>query len=287
LPQPLADGGWSGDALAFPRIQGADVCGSVVAVGENVAPSRIGERVLIQACLRSLRQGDRDVWLGSEVDGGFAQFVRAPARDSHRVESTLTEVELASFPCAYATAENLVNRSGVVAGELVLVTGATGGVGSAAVQLALRRGAHVVAVASAARLADLAALGASDVVAREVPLSTVVEANSVDVVIDVVGGNAWPDLLEVIRPRGRYAVSGAIAGPVVSLDLRKLYLKDLTFFGCTSQDEGIFENLVGYIERGEVRPLVSRIYPLAELVRAQQDFLAKGHFGKLIVIPPQ
>ena len=137
----VTDGSWTGEALGFPRIQGADVCGRVVAVGLGVDPARLGQRVLVQACLVSLRQGLLDVWLGSERDGGFAQYVSVPSADAHRINSALSDAELASFPCSYATAENLLTRSGVKAGERVLITGATGGVGSAAVQLAKRRGA--------------------------------------------------------------------------------------------------------------------------------------------------
>lgn len=283
----VTDGSWTGEALHFPRIQGADVCGQVVAIGQGVDLARLGERVLVQACLVSLRQGLSDVWLGSERDGGFAQYVSVPSADAHRINSALSDAELASFPCAYATAENLLTRSGVKAGERVLITGATGGVGSAAVQLAKRRGAEVLAMVSSQKIADCAVLGADRLILRDQPLLEAVDENSLDVVIDVVGGEDWPDLLEVLKPRGRYAVSGAIAGPMVSLDLRKLYLKDLTLYGCTAQEEGVFEALVGYIERGEVKPLLAQTYPLSDLVQAQRDFLTKRHIGKLVVIPPR
>ncbi|MEY4256778.1 MAG: hypothetical protein RLZZ141_2005 [Pseudomonadota bacterium] len=282
----VTDGSWTGEALGFPRIQGADVCGRVVAVGQGVDPARLGERVLVQACLVSLRQGLLDVWLGSERDGGFAQYVCVPSADAHRINSALSDAELASFPCSYATAENLLTRSRVGVGERVLITGATGGVGSAAVQLAKRRGAEVLAVVSPHKMADCAVLGADRLISRDQPLLEALGENTIDVVIDVVGGDKWPDLLHVLKPRGRYAVSGAIAGPMVQLDLRKLYLKDLTLYGCTAQDEGVFEALVGYIERGEIRPLLAKTYPLSDLVQAQKDFLAKRHIGKLVVIPP-
>jgi NADPH:quinone reductase-like Zn-dependent oxidoreductase len=73
----------------------------------------------------------------------------------------------------------------------------------------------------------------------------------------------------------------------VTLDVRTLYLKDLTFFGCTFQEDLVFENLVSYIERGEIRPVVARTYPLREIVKAQEDFLSKRHAGKLVLIPPR
>jgi len=101
--------------------------------------------------------------------------------------------------------------------------------------------------------------------------------NAVDV------GDAWPDLLEVLRPRGRYAVSGAIAGAHVALDLRTLYLKDLTFIGCTVLDEGVFASLVHRIETGEVRPLVAHVFPLREIAAAQAAFVEKAHVGKIVL----
>lgn len=85
---------------------------------------------------------------------------------------------------------------------------------------------------------------------------------------------------------GRYVVSGAIAGPMVELDVRTLYLKDLSFFGSTWQPRRVFENLIRYIEQGEVRPVVAKTYPLADIVRAQEDFMAKGFAGKLVLLPP-
>jgi NADPH:quinone reductase-like Zn-dependent oxidoreductase len=102
-------------------------------------------------------------------------------------------------------------------------------------------------------------------------------------VIDVVGGDDWPALLQVLRPGGRYAVAGAIAGPVVPLDLRTLYLKDQTFFGCTVLDDGVFTSLVRRIERGEVQPVVAAVYPLDDIVVAQEAFLTKAHVGKIVL----
>lgn len=280
------DGSWSGARIAFPRIQGADVCGAIVAVGEGVPQARIGERVIVQSCLRSLRRDGRDSWLGSELDGGFAQFVRAPSADTYRVECGLSDAQLAAVPCSYGTAENLLHRSRVRTGDRVLVTGASGGVGSAAILLARRRGAEVIAVAGEDKAAAVRALGAGLVVPRGGDLEEVIGRERVDVVIDLVGGPRWPELLAVLRPHGRYAVSGAIAGPRVELDLRTLYLKDLTLFGCTSQDDEVFGNLVGYLERDEIVPLVAATYPLVEIAGAQRDFEAKRHVGKLVLMVP-
>jgi NADPH:quinone reductase-like Zn-dependent oxidoreductase len=222
---------------------------------------------------------------GSECDGGFAQYTVAPARETYSVESDWSDVELAAVPCAYSTAENMLHRADVGA-ERVLITGASGGVGLAAVQLAKRRGATVIALCSADKAAEVIAQGADQTIARGTDLIGALGAGSVDVVLDLVVGPQWPQLLDVLRTGGRYAVAGAIGGPISEIDLRTVYLKDLTLFGCTFQDDAVFENLIGYIERNEIRPVVSATYPLSDIVRAQEDFLAKKHIGKLVLVPP-
>ncbi len=279
--------GWSGSTFTFPRIQGADVCGDIVEVGPNVSPQRLGER-----CIVATMQQDPSgvafstVTLGAEMDGGFAQFVVTRASETHAVTCDWTDVELASIPCAYSTAENMLRRVGVRSSDRVLITGASGGVGSAAVQLAKRRGAQVTAVVSPEKAAALNAIGADSCVDRGASVVASLGGKSVDVVIDVVGGSQWPDLLDVLRAGGRYVCSGAIAGPLVGLDMRTLYLNDLTLFGATYQDPAVFSGLVGYIERSEIRPLVHATYPLHDIAVAQADFIGKQFVGKLVMTPP-
>ena len=279
------DSGWTGGGFVFPRVQGADACGEICAAGSGVAASRIGERVLVEPVFRAPgAEPATAVYFGSERDGAFAEYAVVPAAHAHRIQSQYSDAELASFPCAYSAAENMLTRAAVRAGETVLVTGASGGVGSAAVQLARRRGAEVIAVASAAKADLVASLGAARVIARGTDLSSAVGTESVHVVIDVVGGPQFGQLLTILRRGGRYAVAGAIGGPLVELDLRTLYLKDLHLLGCTVLEPGVFANLVGYIERGEIRPVVSATYPLAAIVAAQRDFLEKQHTGKIVLL---
>lgn len=281
------DASWTGVALQFPRIQGADCCGHIVAVGAGVNPARLGERVIVRNLLRSYVDGPWDCWtFGSECDGGFAQYAKAPSAETYAVSCDWTDAELASIPCAYSTAEGMLHRAGVGSGETVLITGASGGVGSAAVQLAKRRGANVIAVAGAAKAAQVLALGASRVVPRGESLVAALGRDSVDVVIDVAAGPGFAELPEVLKRGGRYAIAGAIAGPIVELDVRNLYLKDLTFFGCTFYEDAVFENLVGYIERGEIRPNIGATYPLEQIVEAQQEFLTKSTGGKIVLLVP-
>jgi NADPH:quinone reductase-like Zn-dependent oxidoreductase len=276
-------GGWTGN-FQFPRIQGIDACGVVVAASDAADHSLVGRRVLVEPCWREPADPPSSArFFGSEVDGAFAEFAVVPARHVFPIESSLTDIELATFPCSYSTAENMLVRTGVSAGETVLVTGASGGVGSAAVQLAVARGATVVAIAAESKRSDVLALGADRIIERSADLTDALGPRTVDVVIDVVGGGAWPSLLAALRPGGRYAVAGAIAGPEVQLDLRTLYLNDITMFGCTVLSDGIFAGLVQRIERGAVQPLVAAVFPLEGIVLAQELFLTKRHTGKIVL----
>ncbi|MFC1235212.1 alcohol dehydrogenase family protein [Vibrio sp. F74] len=276
---------WSGSALSFPRIQGADVCGKIVAVGENVNTKRIGERVLIEPCLNEVKGQTRvpPWYLGSECDGGFAEYIVVSAKHAYRVETPLTDTELASFPCSYSTAENMLTRANVNQADTVLISGASGGVGSAAIQLAKARGAYVIAMTSPNKNQQLLDIGVDQVIARNADLMTILGENSVDVVIDLVAGEQWPQYLEILRSGGRYAVSGAIAGAHVNLDVRTLYLKDLSFFGCTVLAPHVFQNLINQIELGNIVPLVAKTYPLIDINTAQVEFLKKEHVGKIVL----
>ena len=281
-----ADGGWN-EATPFPFIQGTDCCGRIVAVAPDGDESTIGSRVLVRACMRqSGFESMNTIWMGSDLDGAFAQFVKVPGGELFAVNCDWSDAELGTIPCAYGTAENMVHRGKVCKGENVLVAGASGGVGSAVVQLAKRRGAKVTAIVARAKMEQVLSIGADRVIDRDEDVVVSLGENSVDVVIDNVAGSAFGGLLKVMKRGGRYVSSGAIGGPLVSLDMRAFYLKDLTLIGCTAWDEPVFSNLISYIERGEVRPLVAKIFPLDQIADAQGEFLAKKHVGNFVLIPP-
>ncbi len=291
------DGGWNG-ATPFPLIQGTDCCGRVVEVGAGVHQTIVGVRVLIRPCM-PLGQADsgrtdsgradsnQTEWFGSDRDGSFAQFTVVRARDVFPVESMWSDAELATIPCAYGTAENMVSRAGITEGMRVLVPGASGGVGSAVVQLAKRRGAYVIGITSAAKRERVMEIGADEVIDRGQDPVGQLGAKAVDVVIDNVAGVGFGTMLAMLRGGGAYVTSGAIAGPVVELDLRTLYLSDLRLIGCTAWDEHVFADVISYVERGEIRPLLERTYPLHEIVAAQRDFLDRRHVGSIVLLPPK
>ncbi|MBN2873690.1 MAG: alcohol dehydrogenase family protein [Spirochaetales bacterium] len=281
-----SDGGWNA-ATPFPFIQGTDCCGVLVQAYPGEATSRIGLRGLIRPCMRPEGFGSMEnIWMASDFDGAFAQFVAVPASEFFPVHSNWTDAELGSIPCAYGTAENMIHRAKVAPGTRVLVAGASGGVGSAAVQLAKRRGAIVTAIAGTAKMEAVAAIGADMVIPRGESVLDHLGEESVDVVIDNVGGTGFPAMLRVLKRGGCYVSSGAIGGPIVELDLRTWYLKDIRMIGCTAWDEPVFFNLISYIEKNEIRPVVAGIFPLEDIVKAQKEFMQKHHVGKLVLIPP-
>ncbi|WP_429769699.1 alcohol dehydrogenase family protein [Vibrio kagoshimensis] len=283
------DASWSGEAIKFPRIQGADVCGIIAAVGDNISQERIGERVLIEPCLREVNSKELESpwYFGSECDGGFAEYTVIASQHAFAIDSDLTHSELASFPCSYSTAENMLTRSAVTSKDTVLISGASGGVGSAAIQLAKARGAYVIAITSPNKNQQILDLGADKVIPRNVNLVDALGGNSVNVVIDLVAGYQWSQFFQVLKPGSRYAVSGAIAGPLVELDVRTLYLKDLSFFGCTVLEPEVFPNLVKCIEEKKIKPIVAQTFSLQEVAAAQDTFLKKDHVGKIVLTVSQ
>ena len=266
-----ADGGWN-TATPFPFIQGTDCYGDVVQVGANGNKELLEKRVLVRPCMRPNGfDSMKNIWMGSDFDGAFAQFVKVPQTEVFSVECEWSAAELATIPCAYGTAENMIQRAGIQDGERVLITGASGGVGSAALQLVKLRGAEVIALVSSTKPDLIEVLG----------------VESVDVVVDIVAGEAFPSFLKILRRGGRYVSAGAIDGPLVSFDTRTFYLKDLQLIGCTAWDEIVFPNLVSYIENNQIKPLLAKTFPLELITKAQQEFLLKNHVGNFVLIPPK
>ena len=287
------DNTWGGAGITFPRIQGADVCGIVEAVGPDADESLIGKRVITDNWLRDWDDPlnmYKTGYFGSEANGGYAEYTVIDERNVGAVESDLSDTELATFSCSYTTAEGMLSRANVKAGDHVLITGASGGVGGALIQLANRRGAVTIALASEAKHDEVAKLNPTHILPRspenlEEALKTATGCETVDVVADIVGGDYFSTLIHVLDRGGRYTVSGAIAGPIVDLDLRTLYLMDLTFTGSTVVEPHIFRDLISYIEAGDLKPVVGGTFPLEELKIAQEAFIAKKHTGNIVIVP--
>jgi NADPH:quinone reductase-like Zn-dependent oxidoreductase len=280
------DGGWN-KKTPFPFIQGTDCCGQVVSAANDVNTSILGKRVLIRPCIREQGFDSLDnIWMGSDFDGAFAQYVKVRASEVFPISCNWTDAELGSIPCAYGTSENMLHRAQLKAGETVLITGASGGVGSATVQLAKRRGARVIAISSDEKHEAIAKIGADQLISRSANLLKELGEQSVDVVVDNVAGSGFSAMLKVLKRGGRLVSSGAIAGPLVELDMRDMYLKDITLIGTTAWDKPVFPNIVRYIEQGEIQPVLAKTFPLFSIAEAQKEFLKKEHVGKFVLIPP-
>jgi len=285
-----SDGGWDG-GINFPLIQGGDVAGKVVAVGANANSDLISKRCIVDTIVRDWDEPlnyYKCNYLGSAMNGGYADYMVIDQHNINPVETDWSDAELATIAIAYSTAENMLVRADVGESDTVLIPGASGGVGSALVQLAKRRGAKTIALASEAKHADLEKLRPTVILPRQpddlkASIKETTGKDTVSVVADVVGGPQFPTLIEMLERGGRYTCSGAIAGPIVDLDLRTMYLNDLSFFGNTIFQPNIFPNLVKYIEAGEIVPMLAATYPLKEFHAAQQAFIDKKHTGNIVV----
>ena len=289
--------------LQFPRIQGADTVGHIVAVGEGVRESRIGERIMVDFCIYNRPEGDdslRDIdYYGHGRDGGFAEYMTVEDGNAIKVESDMDDAELATFSCAYQTGEHMLERAGLAAGETVLITGAAGGVGSGIIQLARARGAIPYAITSKGKEDVLKDLGAEATIPRQDfqgpdgtdektfidRVESAMGGREVDVVADLVGGDMFNGLLRLLRPEGRYTTAGTIGGAVVPLDTRTLYLKHLQLHGSSQGRRQDFRRVVRYIEEGKIKSILHKTWKLSELHAAQGDFVSKNYVGKMAVVP--
>ena len=286
-------GDWEG-GLDFPRIQGADVVGRIVKTGFGVDQSRLGERVVCDPYIRDpddIEGLESAGFLGSEHNGGFAQFCCVPSENAVSLPENLnhSDAALATLPCSGGTAMNMLRMAGAREGDLALVTGASGGVGTFLVQILKAKGAEVIGVASAEKQSAVTGLGADHVIGRGDHLiervMDLTRGRRLSLVADVVGGAQFPDYLKLLRRGGRYVTAGAIAGPLVGLDLRTLYLKNLSLFGSTVYLRGTFAELLDMVISGQVKPFVADTWPLEKIHDAQAHFLRKRHVGSLVLIP--
>ena len=291
-PQAVASWRRGKPTLEFPRIQGADTVGKIVAVGGDVDSDRIGERVMVDFSIYNT-EGDSlaDIdYIGHGADGGYAEYCKVPAANAHAVDSDMSDAELATFCCAYLTGEHMLDRARVGTGERVLISGAAGGVGGGLIQLCRARGAIPYAITSSGKADAVKALGAEGVALRDHgdwvdQVRAQLRGEPLDVVADVVAGPLFKDLINLLRPEGRYTTAGAFAGPLVELDLRTLYLKHLEIHGSSQGTRQAFARLLRYIEDGKLTANLFATYPLSEFQRAQTDFMSKGYVGKLVVMP--
>lgn len=291
--------------LTFPRIQGADVAGRVVAVGDGVSAERIGVRGLLDFNIYADERRDINLtpdYYGHGRDGGFAEYIVVRDDQFHAVpEALMADAELAVLGmCSYQTALRMLNAASVGAGDNVLVTGASGGVGTALIQLCRLLGAVPHAISSAGKAERLTALGAETVIDRagvdDWPRA-VREATGgavIDAVMDLVGGELTNPLIDVMIERmgerrgyPRLSMAGASAGNVTEILWTRIYLYQVQIFGVSHGTRDEAAQLVEWIRAGRLEPVLHGTFRLSDIHRAEEYFVdrANDYVGKIAIVP--
>ncbi len=292
--------GIPGQKIPLPHILGSDVAGEVASLGEGTSRLKVGDRVLLapgQSC-RQCREcvSGRDNFcrfyklLGYFLEGGNREYMPAPEVYALPIPGDLSFEEAAAVPLVFLTAWHmLVGRARIERGEEVLVLGASSGVGSAAIQIAKLRGCRVIATASGEeKLARARQLGADEVIDHyrqnitdEVKRLT--GRRGVDVVFEHVGQATWDHSTASLAPQGRLVTCGATTGGQATIDIRRLFWKQLSFLGSFMGTLGELHQVLSLLGRRELRPVIDKVYSLPEIRAAHERLENKQQFGKVIV----
>jgi NADPH:quinone reductase-like Zn-dependent oxidoreductase len=295
--------GMPGEPTPLPHITGGDIAGIVHAVGPDVGQPAVGERVVLnpgwgcgtceycregatQRCLRGHMLGEMD-------PGGLAEYVKAPAAQAIPVPETYSLDLAACLPVAWGTAWRMVvTHARPKPGDVVLVLGAGGGVGLAAVQIAKLLGARVIAMASnAAKLARLAEFGADHLVDYvtdtdwDATVRTLTAKRGADVVVETVGASTWERSIRALGKGGRLVTSGATAGPIGATDIRYLFRREQTLMGSNGWTHNELRRVTSLAFEGKLRPVIDRILPLAHAAEGEIALERRQVFGKVIIHP--
>jgi NADPH:quinone reductase-like Zn-dependent oxidoreductase len=286
----------------MPHIGGSDIAGAVEAVGAGVDGWEEGARVVVNPSLWCGRcewclRGEQPLCvayriIGEHTQGGLAEFVTVPARNLYRVPDGYPLETAAAAPLVFLTAwRGLLVRGRLRAGETVLITAASGGVGTAAVQVAAHAGARVVAVSTARHVERLLELGADHVIDRTASdfsreAWALTGRRGVDVLFDSVGEATWAGALRALSRGGRLVTCGATTGAAATTDLRLLYWKQLEVLGTTMSTHAEFEAVMRLVFEGLLDPVIDVVWPLARVREAHERLEAGAHFGKVVLVPP-
>ena len=285
----------------MPHIGGSDIAGVVEAVGADVSGVKPGTRMVVNpslACGRCewCRAGEEPLCaeyriIGEHTDGGFAEFVTVPAANLFPIPDSMSFEEAAAAPLVFLTAwRGLVTRGRLRAGQSVLITGASGGVATAAIRIAKYLGATVHALTTTGNVERVRQLGADAVYDREAgdfakALWQDTGKRGVDVVLDSVGEAIWPQCVRSLARGGRLVVYGATTGHQAALDLRVVFWKQIEILGTTMSNRSEFEEVMRLVCAGTLKPVIDSVMPLHE-IRAAHERLERGEqFGKIVVIP--
>jgi NADPH:quinone reductase-like Zn-dependent oxidoreductase len=289
---------------AFPMTTGGDVAGIVEAAGPGAADDKWhpGDRVVVDPILSCGQcefclAGEQTMCLhyrifGEHTPGGLAEFVIAPARNLLRIPDDVP-FEKAAVPAAYCTAwRMIVNAGGIRAGEDVLVVGASGGVGTAAILIAKMAGARrifaVVGGAEKARKAAAAGAVAIDHRAHPAFSERVLEATDgagVHLAADPVGAPTWRETIRSLRRGGRMTICGASGGERPDIDIREVYQRHRRIIGAPMGNVADLRAVMNAIFTRAIDPIIHAVLPLTQIREAHRIMEAREHFGKVVLVP--
>jgi len=285
----------------MPHIGGSDIAGVVDAVGRDAAGVSVGDRVVVDPTIGCGRctvceAGEQPLCdelriIGEHTQGGFAEYVIAPAANLFAVPDEYPLERAAAAPLAFLTAwRGLVGRGRLRAGETVLITGASGGVATAGIQIARHAGARVFALSRPQYADRIEALGAERVFDRTDPewgrsLHKATKKRGVDLILDSVGEAIWPSLVRALARAGRLVVYGATTGPHAATDLRYVFWKQLEIIGTTMANRAEFRAAMRAVFSGEVEPVVDAVWPLERAADAHRRLEEAAQFGKIVLTP--
>ncbi|MFO7567908.1 MAG: zinc-binding dehydrogenase [Enhygromyxa sp.] len=295
-------GGLPNLRLHYPHVLGSDVAGVVRELGEGVDPALLGREVVLnpgiscgrcEACLSgwdNLCPSYRI--LGENSTGGYAEQIRVPAANLVDKPANLSMIEAAAFPLTFLTAwQMLVVRAAIAPGETVLLHAAGSGVGSAGLQIAKLFGARVIALASSdAKLAKARELGADEIIRsdsnewpKKVRSLPGVGRRGVDVVFEHVGQSTWEDSIKLCRSGGRIVTCGASSGWDARTDLRHVFFRQIQILGSTMGSKASLHRIAALVGAGQLRPVIDRVFPLAEAAEAHRYLDRREQFGKVVL----
>jgi alcohol dehydrogenase len=282
--------GMPGVSTVLPHISGGDIAGIVREVGPGVSGMTLGARVLVDPAVQ-LDNGHIGA-LGEDVRGGLCERIAVTAASLIPLPESIGFAEAAALPIAYGTAHRmLLTRGQVRAGETVVVLGASGGVGTACVQLAKMLGAQVFAVASSEnKLRRLSELGADHAIQAQgdefgAEVWRLTGKAGADVIVDYTGQLTWPTSIRTLKTGGRILTCGATTGYQAMTDLRYVWVREETIIGSNGWQRADLESLVSLVEAGRIVPVIDRVLPLERTRAAEEAIERREVFGKIIITP--
>ncbi|CAH0120006.1 Crotonyl-CoA carboxylase/reductase [Paenibacillus sp. CECT 9249] len=277
--------GIPGRTLELPHISGGDIAGEVVEVAGDVQGVNLGDRVLIDPLINGQA-------LGEDLTGGLSEYAKVPAANCIPIPEGISFEEAASLPIAYGTAwRMLITRGQLKASETILILGASGGVGTAAVQIAKLTGATVIAAASSdSKLEQLKGLGADYLInyAKEdfsKETWNITGKKGADVIVDYTGKETWPKSIKATKVGGRILTCGATTGFEATTDLRYVWVREIAILGSNAWERSDLETLLSLVQEGKLKPIIDRVLPLEEIQEAHRIIEEREIFGKVIIKP--